>query len=128
VPIQLKEIASVDDTFQRVTGSPASTTGRHAPGVYKQSGQNTVNVAEAVLKEIAEIQRTSPDRDPPTSNSASTSGGHQQRRLVGHVGSVLAIMALLVFLVNFRSTLVVALSIPISLIGTIALIYFAASP
>ena len=127
VPIQLREIASVDDTFQRVT-RVARINDREGMrlAVYKQSGQNTVNVAERVLKEIGEIQRDIPQIELlPTSNSAE-----YIRRAIDNVGSsamwgsVLAILALLVFLVNIRSTLVVAVSIPISLVGTIALIYF----
>ena len=121
VPIQLREIASVDDTFQRVT-RVARINDREGMrlAVYKQSGENTVNVAERVLKEIAEIQRDIPQIELlPTSNSAE-----YIRRAINNVGSsavwgaVLAILALLVFLVNIRSTLVVAISIPISLIGT----------
>jgi len=127
VPIQLKEIASVDDTFRRITRIVRIND---MPGtrlaVYKQSGENTVNVAEGVLKEIAEIQRDIPQIQlVPVSNSAE-----YIRRAIDNVGSsalwggILAILALLVFLVNIRSTLVIAISIPISLIGTLALIYF----
>ncbi len=127
VPIQLKEIASVDDTFRRITRIVRIND---MPGtrlaVYKQSGENTVNVAEGVLKEIAEIQRDIPQIQlVPVSNSAE-----YIRRAINNVGSsalwggILAILALLVFLVNIRSTLVIAISIPISLIGTLALIYF----
>lgn len=127
VPIQIKEIASVDDTFRRITRVVRINDKEGTRlAVYKQSGENTVNVAERVLKEIAEIRRDIPQIElVPTSNSAE-----YIRRAIDNVGSsavwggVLAIMALLVFLVNIRSTLVVALSIPISLIGTVALIYF----
>jgi len=127
VPIQLKEIASVDDTFRRITRVVRINDKEGTRlAVYKQSGENTVNVAEGVLKEIAEIQRDIPQIElVPTSNSAE-----YIKRAIDNVGSsaiwggVLAILALLVFLVNFRSTLVIAISIPVSLIGTLALIYF----
>ncbi|MBE3130207.1 MAG: efflux RND transporter permease subunit [Acidobacteria bacterium] len=127
VPIQLKEIASVDDSFRRITrvvriNDMAGTR----LAVYKQSGENTVRVAEGVLKEIAEIQRDLPQiQIVPVSNSAE-----YIKRAINNVGSsalvggVLAVLALLVFLASIRSTLVIAVSIPISLIGTIALIYF----
>ena len=39
-------------------------------------------------------------------------------------GSILAVFVLLLFLRNFRSTLVVAISIPISVVGTFGLMYF----
>ncbi len=127
VPIQLREIASVDDTFQRIT-RVARINDREGMrlAVYKQSGQNTVNVAERVLKEIGEIQKDIPQIEIiPTSNSAE-----YIRRAINNVsssamwGAGLAVLVLLVFLANIRSTLVVAISIPISIIGTIALIYF----
>ncbi|HDT14542.1 MAG TPA: efflux RND transporter permease subunit, partial [Candidatus Aminicenantes bacterium] len=127
VPVQLKEIASVDDTFRRITRVVRIND---KPGtrlaIYKQSGENTVEVAKGVLNEIAGIQRDIPQIQlVPVSNSAE-----YIERAINNVGSsavyggILAILALLVFLVNIRSTLVVAISIPISLIGTIALIYF----
>jgi len=127
VSIQIKELASIDDTFRRITRVVRINDKEGTRlAVYKQSGENTVNVAEAVLKEIAEIQRDIPQIElVPTSNSAE-----YIKRAIDNVassavwGGVLAIMALLVFLVNIRSTLVVAISIPISLIGTLALIYF----
>jgi HAE1 family hydrophobic/amphiphilic exporter-1 len=40
------------------------------------------------------------------------------------IGSVLVIVVIFLFLRNFRSTLIVATSIPISVIGTFALLYF----
>src|SRR6186997_2389505 len=40
------------------------------------------------------------------------------------LGSVLVILVIFLFLRNFRSTLIVATSIPISVIGTFALLYF----
>ena len=57
-PIQLKEIATVEDTWQkvrrivRINGKPGIRL-----SVSKQSGKNTVEVARAVLKEI--------EGDPP---------------------------------------------------------------
>ena len=89
VPIQLREIASVDDTFQRIT-RVARINDREGMrlAVYKQSGENTVNVAERVL----EGDRRDPAGHPPDRAPAHVEQrrvhppGHQQRRLVGHVG------------------------------------------
>jgi len=97
VTIQLKEIASVDDTFRRITRIVRIND---RPGtrlaVYKQSGENTVTVAEGVLKEIVEIQRDIPQIQlMPVSNSAE-----YIKRAIDNVGSsalwggVLAILAL----------------------------------
>jgi len=43
------------------------------------------------------------------------------------IGSVLVIIVIFLFLRNFRSTLIVCTSIPISVVGTFALLYFSGS-
>jgi HAE1 family hydrophobic/amphiphilic exporter-1 len=127
VAIQLKEIASVEDTFRRITrivrinGLPGTRI-----AIYKQSGKNTVEVAEGVLAEIREIQQDLPQIQlVPVSNSSQyIKNAIRNVSSSALYGGVLAILALLVFLTNIRSTLVIAASIPISIIATFALIYF----
>lgn len=127
VPIQLKEIASIEDTFRKITrivrinGIPGTRI-----AVYKQSGKNTVAVAEGVLREIEKIQQDIPQiQMVPVSNSSE-----YIKRAINNVssaalyGGILAVLVLLFFLVNIRSTLVIATAIPISIIATFALIYF----
>ncbi len=125
--IRLKDIASVEDTHRRIT-RVARING--VPGirlmVYKQSGKNTVKVAEGVKKELERLQEDYPQlqfiiiRDSSKfikfaiSNVASSA----------LYGGLLAIFVLLFFLTSIRSTLVIALSIPISIIATFFLIYF----
>jgi HAE1 family hydrophobic/amphiphilic exporter-1 len=127
VPIQLKEIASIDDTYRRITrivrinGLPGTRI-----AIYKQSGKNTVEVAEGVLAEIRRIQEDIPQIQLVTVSDSS----QYIKSAIGNVsssaiyGGVLALLALLVFLANVRSTAVIATSIPISIIATFALIYF----
>jgi len=127
VPIQVKEIATVEDRWQkirrivRVNGKPGIRL-----GVSKQSGRNTVEVARAVLKEIERIHQDFPqitltpiiDSSEYIQNSISNVGR------AALYGGLLAIIVLLFFLRNLRSTSVIATAIPISIIGTFALIYF----
>jgi HAE1 family hydrophobic/amphiphilic exporter-1 len=86
VPIQLKEIASIEDTYRRITrivrinGLPGTRI-----AIYKQSGRNTVEVAEGVFKEIAEIQR-----DIPQIQLLSVSNSSEYiKNAIGNVGSSL---------------------------------------
>jgi len=127
VPIKLKEIASIEDTFRRITRIVRIND---KPGtriaIYKQSGKNTVAVAEGVLKEIESIQQDIPQIQLiPVSNSSQ-----YIKNAINNVGSsaiyggILAVVVLLIFLTNLRSTLVIATSIPISIIATFGLIYF----
>lgn len=127
VPIKLKEIASIEDTHQKITrivrinGKPGTRI-----AINKQSGKNTVKVAEGVLKEIEKIQQDLPQIQLiPVSNSSQ-----YIKRAINNVsnaalyGGFLAVIVLLFFLTSVRSTLVIATAIPISIIATFALIYF----
>ena len=127
VPVRLKEIADIEDTFRKITrivrvnGVPGTRL-----AVYKQSGKNTVEVAAAVLKEIERIREDRPQIQLiPVRDSSE-----YIKRAMGNVsstavyGGLLAVLVLLVFLGSIRSTLVIATAIPISIIATFALIYF----
>ncbi|MGQ9671796.1 MAG: efflux RND transporter permease subunit [Candidatus Aminicenantales bacterium] len=127
VPIKLKEIASIEDTHQKITrivrinGKPGTRI-----AINKQSGKNTVKVAEGVLKEVERIQRDLPQIQLiPVSDSSQ-----YIKRAINNVsnaalyGGFLAVFVLLFFLTSIRSTLVIATAIPISIIATFALIYF----
>jgi len=95
--------------------------------VTKQSGTNTVQIAQGVRAEIARINREVPGvRLSLLDDSAKfieRSIGAVQEHVM--IGSVLVILIIFLFLRNFRSTLIVCTSIPISVIGTFALLYFA---
>jgi len=127
VPIKLKEIASVEDTHQKITrivrinGKPGTRI-----AINKQSGKNTVRVAEGVLREVEKIQQDLPQIQLiPVSDSSQ-----YIKRAINNVsnaalyGGILAVVVLLFFLTSIRSTLVIATAIPISIIATFALIYF----
>ena len=127
VPIQLKEIATVEDAWEKVTrivrinGKPGVRL-----SVSKQSGKNTVEVATKVLKEIERINRDIPQLHIiPIIDSSD----YIQRSItnVGTTilyGGVLAVFVLLLFLRNILSTAIIAVTIPISMIATFALMYF----
>ena len=91
----------------------------------KQSEANTAEVASRV---IAQVERL--NRDYPQLNMIVVSNqGQYIERSIANVGRSimygggLAIFVLLVFLRSVRSTLVIGVSIPISIIATFALIY-----
>ncbi len=127
VPIQVKDIASVEDAWQKITRI-ARVNGR--PGVrmvvLKQSGMNTVEVAMGVLKEIERINQDIPQIHVTpiidTSDYIKRSIGNVGKSIL--YGGALAIFVLLLFLRNVRSTTVVATAIPISIVATFALMYF----
>lgn len=96
--------------------------------VVKQSGKNTITVVDAVKSRLNGIQRTLPSgttlevvRD--NSQVIRTGIGAVQEHLV--VGAILAALVVLLFLANLRSTIIAALSIPISIIGTFGVMWIA---
>jgi hydrophobic/amphiphilic exporter-1 (mainly G- bacteria), HAE1 family len=127
VPIQLREIADVDDTFRRITrvvrinGLPGTRI-----AIYKQSGTNTVQVAEGVLREIERIQEDIPQIQllPVSDSSEYIKNAIRNVSSTAVYGGILAVFVLLLFLTNIRSTFVIATAIPISIVATFSLIYF----
>lgn len=125
--ISLGEIATVRDASQdvlsytRMNGEPALNV-----SVSKQLDSNTVETAKNVMKVIADIEARNPDlKFGLVQNQAEfieKSILDLQESAI--IGGVLAILIITFFLRNLRSTFVVALSIPISIISTFALLYF----
>jgi HAE1 family hydrophobic/amphiphilic exporter-1 len=127
VPIQLKEVADVEDSWEKVTRI-VRVNGR--PGirlaVNKQSGTNTVDVARGVLDEIERINRDIPQIHL---TSIIDTSDYIQRSITNVAstilfGGVLAVLVLLFFLRSVLSTAVVVTAIPISGVATFALMYF----
>lgn len=95
--------------------------------VMKQSDGNTVNVAKLVNKEIEKIKKEYPDINIVSVFDQSEYINLAINNLISTAlqGGILAIIILLIFLRSFKTTLVIALSIPISIITTFVILYFA---
>jgi hydrophobic/amphiphilic exporter-1 (mainly G- bacteria), HAE1 family len=126
VPIYLKDVAEVEDTHEEIRQHLRIDD---QPGVRfsirKQSGANTVTVAERVREEIERIQKSFPGITirPVFDSSKFITQSINNLRESAISGGILAVLALLLFLRNIRSTLIVAVSIPITVIGTFLLMY-----
>jgi HAE1 family hydrophobic/amphiphilic exporter-1 len=126
-PIQLKEIAAVEDAWEKITRI-VRVNGR--PGVRlavnKQSGKNTVEVASGVLKEIDHINADIPQLHitPIIDTSDYIKRSITNVGTTIFYGGALAILVLLLFLRNIPSTAIITTAIPISIIATFALMYF----
>jgi len=125
--VQLKDLADIELKPDQQT-SISKTGGR--PGInisiQKRSDANTVQVAEAAHAELAKIRNeyknikidVIEDSSLYIKSSLASVSEH------GVVGAVLAVLILYIFLRNVRSTLIIASSIPISIIATFCLLYF----
>jgi HAE1 family hydrophobic/amphiphilic exporter-1 len=128
VPVYLRDIADVKDTtedfrsFQRINGKPGVQM-----QVTTQSGNNTVAIAADVRAEIERTNREVPGVHLTLLQDQSTyieSSIGAVREAV-YIGSILVIGIIFIFLRNIRSTVIICISIPISIVGTFALLYFA---
>jgi HAE1 family hydrophobic/amphiphilic exporter-1 len=127
VPVYLKDIAQVRDStedlrsFTRINGNPGVRL-----RVTKQSGQNTVAIADAVRVEVARINTEIPGLKLSVLDDSSIfinrSIASVQEAAI--LGAILVVAIIFLFLRNLRSTLIICTSIPISIVGTFALLYF----
>ncbi|MDB4976696.1 MAG: transporter, partial [Myxococcaceae bacterium] len=123
-PTRVRDVAQVEDGSEEEK-TWASQNGNQALvlSIRKQSGENTVAVADAVRARLSEIEQAIPGielkvvRD--NSQSIRTSLDAVREHLI--LGAVFAAVIVLLFLGNFRSTFIASLAIPISIIGTFAL-------
>ncbi|MGD8944336.1 MAG: efflux RND transporter permease subunit, partial [Desulfobacterales bacterium] len=125
--IRLDQIAEVKDTYEKLTRIVRVNGGRGLRvAIRKQANANTVEVSRRILDEIKAVNRDFPQiKIVPVINQ----GNFIERSIANVARSVLyggglAIVVLLFFLRNIRSTLVISLSIPISIVTTFALIFF----
>src|SRR2546426_3118718 len=116
------DIGRVQDSVQevrqiaRVDGKPSISL-----EIRKQSGSNTVAVVDAVMAKLNVIKPTLPsDIQIATRRDQSTFIRRSIEDIQHHLilGSILAALVVFLFLRNFRSTIIAATAIPVSLIGT----------
>lgn len=127
VPVYLRDIAEVKDSTEdprslmRINGRPGVRM-----QVTKQSGKNTVAVAAAMRDEIDRINASMPGIRLLILDDSSTyiEDSIASVRDAALLGAVFVVVVIFAFLRNVRSTLIIGISIPISIIGTFALLYF----
>jgi hydrophobic/amphiphilic exporter-1 (mainly G- bacteria), HAE1 family len=121
--IKLSEVAHVEDGLEEQRSlAQLDATRAVALVVRRQSGANTVEVALAVKKEVArmKVDLASSGIRLEIAQDASIHIEHSvaevRRDLV--LGGILAVVIVFMFLRNFRSSLISALVLPTSVIGT----------
>ncbi|MDD5373587.1 MAG: efflux RND transporter permease subunit [Sulfurimonas sp.] len=126
--ISLKDIATVEDSLSDAK-SYASYNGVEGVmlEVQKISGTNTIDIVERVKKTVPQLQAMAGDRfGVEIINDTSPFIIHSLKDVEFDLvyGAVLAAIIVFVFLRNFTITLVSALSIPASIMGTFALMNY----
>lgn len=127
-PIRLRDVARVEDgeeeeyTAASLDGKPALVL-----SIRKQSGENTVAVVEAVRQRLEQVRSAlPPGYDLSIVRDASRTIQTQVNAVKEHLilGAIFAALVVLLFLGNIRSTVIAALAIPVSIIGTFALMAY----
>jgi len=127
-PVTIGDVARVEDGAQTPEtaayrgGSPAVLL-----SIRKQSGANSVQVVDEVRARLSDIQRELPsgyELEVVRDNTATirTSVHAVTEHLV--LGALFAGVVVLLFLGNVRSTLIAAIAIPVSIVGTFALMWY----
>ncbi|HUX20809.1 MAG TPA: efflux RND transporter permease subunit [Spirochaetia bacterium] len=127
-PVLLKEVADVSWGYEEATRR-VYINGE--PGVYvsvvKESGANSVQVADAVNASIGKISATLPagitlEMTSDTTTAIRSSLNQVTSSLLQ--GGVLAMLVLFVFLRNWRTTIIIGIAIPVSMLITVLAMYF----
>lgn len=94
--------------------------------IMKQSDGNTVNVSKKVNKELEKIKKEYPDLNMISFFDQADYINFAIKNMVrtAILGGVFAVIVLMIFLRSFKTTLVIALSIPISIITTFVILFF----
>jgi HAE1 family hydrophobic/amphiphilic exporter-1 len=95
--------------------------------VQKQSGKNSVQTAEELRKRIARLGKEIPQGISITETFNTTDiikNSINQVSSSAYEGALLAVLILFVFLRSIKPTLIIGISIPISLLFTLMLMYF----
>lgn len=124
--IRLQDIAEVTMTNEDLT-SITKVNGEAAVSIaiQKQSGTNTVMVANEINKVLDKVEsETAYDVKVVVDQSDFIMRAIGQVSSSAIIGGILAVIVLFIFLRSFRSTIIIGLSMPISIIATGILIYF----
>jgi HAE1 family hydrophobic/amphiphilic exporter-1 len=122
--VKLSEVATVElendaaDTISRSNGKPSLSL-----VVYKTQNANTVQVADAINARINDLKTALPGSEAVVLFDQSTFIKESLDGLIreGVLGAILAIAVILIFLTSIRSTLITAVSIPLSVMIALVL-------
>ncbi|MCF6264446.1 MAG: efflux RND transporter permease subunit [Xanthomonadales bacterium] len=128
-PIRLGDIAEIEDglaDYRQLARFNGETTVGLA--IVRIQGANTVAIVDEVERRLAE--EIVPQLPPGMTIGVAHNDGVEIRGIVSvlkehlFLGTLLTAFVVLLFLRNFRSTLIIAAAIPVSLLGAVAVMYF----
>lgn len=125
--LKLSDIAKVN-LVRKDLSAISRTNGKDSINLsmQKQSGRNTVQVSNLINREVKKLIKDYPDIEFDIVLDSAEFITKSINTVVKNTlfGSLLAILILYIFLKNIRTTLIIGISIPISLIASFILLYF----
>jgi HAE1 family hydrophobic/amphiphilic exporter-1 len=121
-PVRIKDVGRVEDTFEEPRGL-ARLDGENAVSliVQKQSGANTVSVVKTVKKRLEELKDILP-QDVKTfvvkDQSVFIVRSFEEVQLHLIIAAVLVAITIMLFIRDWRTTIIASLAIPASIIST----------
>lgn len=118
----VEETIALEDTYANVNGQDALSM-----TVYKQSGGNTVSLAEATRATVQSVAKNLPKGvtlQIIQDNSIYIKGSIDSVKFDLVLGALLAVIIVLLFLHDWRATMISAVAIPTSVIGTFAFVQY----
>ncbi|MGE6739931.1 efflux RND transporter permease subunit [Allorhizobium pseudoryzae] len=119
--VKLSDLGTVNDTYQepksfsRFNGEPTVTF-----AVFRAKGASEVSVAETVATQLDQIRKSNPDVNIQMVDDSVyfTYGNYEAAIHTLIEGAILAVIVVLLFLRNWRATLISAIALPLSAIPT----------
>ncbi|MDY7094678.1 MAG: efflux RND transporter permease subunit [Acidobacteriota bacterium] len=128
--VRLEDVARVErghkdrEVITRIEGRESVEV-----AVYKEGGTNTVTVSDRVQESLAELQEQLQKATPGLQLTVITDQGRYIRQSVSEVlntalyGGLLAVLVLYLFLRSLKTTVIIGVAIPISVVATFFLMY-----
>ncbi len=124
---RLKDVARIDDTFEeqrtrvRTNGDPSVTF-----EIVKQSGTNTVAISDASKAKLATIEKSFPSGYKTNliiDQARFIKENTHEVNVAIFFGGAMAILVILMFMLDLRSTLISAVALPTSVVATFFIMY-----
>jgi len=126
-PITVADVASVEvvnnaaDSYSKINGNPAVML-----SIEKQTGYSTGDVTDRLLDRFKQMEKETPELNMAVLMNQGIYIDIVVSSVVQNmlIGAALAIIILIIFLKDFKSTFIIGCSIPLSVIFAIVLMYF----